>query len=37
MASDPVLRVEGLRTEFATGDGPPAVAVNDLTFEGNPG
>ena len=37
MASDPVLRVEGLRTEFATGDGPPAVAVNDLSFEVNRG
>ena len=37
MASDPVLRVEGLRTEFATGDSPPAVAVNDLSFEVNRG
>ena len=37
MAADPVLRVEGLRTEFATGDGPPAVAVKDLSFEVNRG
>jgi peptide/nickel transport system ATP-binding protein len=27
-----VLAVEGLRTEFATGDGPPAVAVEGLSF-----
>ena len=33
MAADPILAVEGLRTEFATGDGPPAVAVSDLSFE----
>jgi peptide/nickel transport system ATP-binding protein len=37
MTPDPILRVEGLRTEFATGDGPPAVAVNDLSFEVNRG
>lgn len=33
MTPDPVLRVDGLRTEFTTGDGPPAVAVSDLSFE----
>jgi len=32
MAPDPVLLVEELRTEFASGDGPPLVAVNDLSF-----
>ena len=29
---DIVLAVEGLRTEFATGEGPPSVAVDDLSF-----
>ena len=37
MDSQAVLRVEGLRTEFATGEGPPAVAVQDLSFEVNRG
>ena len=31
-AEAPILVVEGLRTEFATGDGPPSVAVDDLSF-----
>ncbi|MES2713105.1 MAG: ABC transporter ATP-binding protein [Pseudomonadota bacterium] len=31
-AEAPVLVVEGLRTEFATGEGPPSVAVDDLSF-----
>ena len=35
MSADSVLVVEGLRTEFATGDGPPTVAVNDLSFTVN--
>jgi len=30
--AEPVLRVEGLRTEFDTGEGPPAVAVDGLSF-----
>ncbi len=30
--SAPVLQVEGLRTEFASPDGPPAVAVDGLSF-----
>ena len=33
MTEAPVLRVENLRTEFLTADGPPAVAVNDLSFD----
>jgi peptide/nickel transport system ATP-binding protein len=33
MGADPVLLVDRLRTEFATGEGPPMVAVNDLSFE----
>jgi len=33
MAQEPVLTVESLRTEFATGDGPPVVAVNNLSFK----
>lgn len=37
MESDAVLRVEGLRTEFSPGDGPPAVAVQDLSFHVNRG
>jgi len=32
-AAEPVLVVEGLRTEFATADGPPVVAVSDLSFK----
>ena len=31
-AEAPILVVEGLRTEFATGEGPPSVAVDDLSF-----
>ncbi|MDB5317225.1 MAG: transporter ATP-binding protein [Rhodospirillales bacterium] len=31
-AEAPVLVVDGLRTEFATGEGPPSVAVHDLSF-----
>jgi peptide/nickel transport system ATP-binding protein len=29
----PILTVEGLRTEFATGEGPPRVAVEGLSFD----
>ena len=32
MTEEPVLVLEGMRTEFATGEGPPSVAVNDLSF-----
>ncbi|NBQ74222.1 MAG: ABC transporter ATP-binding protein, partial [Acetobacteraceae bacterium] len=37
MESEAILRVEGLRTEFNTGDGPPTVAVRDLSFHVNRG
>ena len=37
MEGEAVLLVEGLRTEFSTGDGPPAVAVQDLSFHVNRG
>ncbi|MBX6372662.1 MAG: ABC transporter ATP-binding protein [Acetobacteraceae bacterium] len=33
MAQEPVLAVESLRVEFATGDAPPVVAVSDMSFE----
>jgi peptide/nickel transport system ATP-binding protein len=32
MPDETLLVVDRLRTEFATGEGPPAVAVNDLSF-----
>jgi peptide/nickel transport system ATP-binding protein len=32
MGAEPILVVDALRTEFATGEGPPAVAVSDLSF-----
>src|SRR5262245_21971156 len=37
MGAGPVLAVQELRTEFVTDAGPPAVAVNDLSFEVNRG
>jgi peptide/nickel transport system ATP-binding protein len=33
MRAEAVLVVDRLRTEFATGEGPPAIAVNDLSFD----
>jgi oligopeptide/dipeptide ABC transporter ATP-binding protein len=32
MEMEPILALEGLYTEFATGEGPPVVAVRDLSF-----
>ncbi|KAA2212893.1 ABC transporter ATP-binding protein [Teichococcus oryzae] len=32
MTEQPILALEGLRTEFATGQGAPVVAVNDLSL-----